>query len=163
MRRPDYGVQPVTVVFGGIGSQRGNQLVVEERARIDIDAEILQQTLVHLPKVGRGAHRGHDTLVISVRRRVIQFAVGFHHILPDPLAQAEDIRPETQQKVLLKDVYAPLDIQVRLVGGNSLLVHRCKKPDAGHQRISPQLLHVGGRGSRALLGTQSGGPKEAPC
>ena len=152
MRRPDYGVQPITVVFGGIGSQRRNQLVVEERARIDIDVEILQQAVVHLPEVGRGAHRSHDTLVISVRGRVVQFAVGFHHILPDPLAQAEDGGPEAQQEVAFGHIDIALDIDIRFIGGHSLGVGGGAEDDARHQRVGHYLL----RGRRRLGGTLLG-------
>ena len=119
-----YRVEAVAIILGGIGRQGREELVAEQRGGIDVDMEIFRQAVVHPPEVGRSSADCRHFMVVLSRGRVAQIAVGFHHVLAHPFAEAEDGGPEAQQEIALGHVEVALDVDVRFVCRHGLGIGR---------------------------------------
>ena len=156
VRFTHYGVYIIGIEFLCIGSQRGEQLIIQQGGRVDIDVEVFKQTAVQFPKFGRSTHTGFHFLVVNIGSGIMQFAVCLHHILPDPFLHTEHGRDKAEQVIFLADVCPAFDIKFRLVLIDNALVKRRKEDNLVHNgiRISPlSRIRLGNSRSTRLLQT----------
>ena len=132
---PLDGVDAVVVVLLRVGRQRREELVVEQRGRVDINAEVLGQLAVEVPHLAGGAHRGRHLLVVDVGSGEAQLVVGLHQILLLPLAHAEQGGDVAHQPVLLADVDVPLDVELRIVAVHNAFVERGEEDHLLHDGV----------------------------